>query len=130
MEPNTHLSVSDCPASYNSNKEFVREYQRIISTLLYLANLTRPDLAHSVNQCSKFMSELNPGPSHMIAARLILKYLTGTTEKGLTYEAQPSSRANLLWGFADANHTSDPDIRRSVTGHVVMIAGEAVSWSY
>eukprot|EP00961_Rhodomonas_salina_P304023 3941452-Rhodomonas_salina.2 len=85
MEPNTHLSVSDCPASYNHNKEFVLEYQLIIGALLYLANLTRPDLEHSINQCSKFMS--NPGPSHMIqvAARRILKYLAGTTEKGLTY---------------------------------------------
>eukprot|EP00961_Rhodomonas_salina_P155877 2098894-Rhodomonas_salina.1 len=127
MEPNTHLSVSDCPASYNCNKEFVLEYQQIIGPLLYLANLTRPDLAHSVNQCSKFMS--NPGPSHMIAARVILKYLAGTTENGLTYEAQPASRANLLWGFADADHAGDPDTQRRVTGYVLMIAGAAVSWS-
>eukprot|EP00961_Rhodomonas_salina_P277349 3748006-Rhodomonas_salina.1 len=70
MEPNTHLSVSDYPASYNCNKEFVREYEQIIGTLLYLANLMQPDLVHSVNQCSKFMS--NPGPFHMIAARQIL----------------------------------------------------------
>eukprot|EP00961_Rhodomonas_salina_P116973 1574527-Rhodomonas_salina.1 len=65
----------------------------------------------------------------MIAARWILKYLAGTTEKGLTYEAQPTSRANLLWGFADADHTGDPDTRRSVTGYVLMLAGAAVSWS-
>eukprot|EP00961_Rhodomonas_salina_P247871 3349598-Rhodomonas_salina.1 len=65
----------------------------------------------------------------MIAARQILKYLAGTTEKGLTYEAQPTSRANLLWRFADADHTGDPDTQRSVTGYVLMIAGAAVSWS-
>eukprot|EP00961_Rhodomonas_salina_P156699 2110120-Rhodomonas_salina.1 len=123
IEPNTHLSVSDCPDSCNSNKEFVLEYQQIIGTLLYLANFTQPDLAHRVNQCSKFM--LNPGPSNMIAARLILKYLAGTTEKGLTYEAQPASRANLLWGFANADHAGDPDTQRSVTGYVLMIAGAA-----
>eukprot|EP00961_Rhodomonas_salina_P215265 2907345-Rhodomonas_salina.2 len=73
----------------------------------------------------------NPGPSHMIAASWILnlKYLAGTTKKGLTYEAQPASRANLLWGFANADHTRDPDTRRSVTGYMLMIAGAAVSWS-
>eukprot|EP00961_Rhodomonas_salina_P073812 991962-Rhodomonas_salina.1 len=71
----------------------------------------------------------NPGPSHMIAARWILKYLAGTTEKGLTYETQPASRANLLWGFANADHAGDPDTRRSVTGYVLMLAGAAVSWS-
>eukprot|EP00961_Rhodomonas_salina_P163201 2198024-Rhodomonas_salina.1 len=69
----------------------------------------QPDLAHSVNQCSKFTS--NPGPSHMIAARRILKYLAGTVYKGLTYEAQPETRVNLLWGFADADHAGDPDNR-------------------
>eukprot|EP00961_Rhodomonas_salina_P199591 2692058-Rhodomonas_salina.1 len=127
MEQNTHLTVADCPSDFNRNKEFVREYQRIIGALMYLANLTRPDLAHSVNQCSKFMS--NPGPSHMVAARRILKYLAGTTELGITYQAQPSSRANLLWGFADADHAGDPDTRHSVTGDVLMIAGAAVSWS-
>eukprot|EP00961_Rhodomonas_salina_P045719 613930-Rhodomonas_salina.1 len=59
----------------------------------------------------------NPGPSHMIAARRILKYLAGTVDKGLTYEAQPETLANLLWGFADSDHAGDPDTRRSVTGY-------------
>eukprot|EP00961_Rhodomonas_salina_P028907 389959-Rhodomonas_salina.1 len=67
----------------------------------------------------------NPGPSHMIAARQILKYLAGTTELGITYQAQPSTRANLLWGFTDADHAGDPDTRHSVTGYVLMIAGAA-----
>eukprot|EP00961_Rhodomonas_salina_P081525 1096201-Rhodomonas_salina.1 len=49
----------------------------------------------------------NPGPSHMIAASRILKYLVGTVDKGLTYKAQPETRANLLWGFADADHAGD-----------------------
>eukprot|EP00961_Rhodomonas_salina_P099019 1331924-Rhodomonas_salina.1 len=71
----------------------------------------------------------NPGPLHMIAARQILKYLAGTTELGITYQAQPSTRANILWGFADADHAGDPDTRHSVTGYILMIAGAAVLWS-
>eukprot|EP00961_Rhodomonas_salina_P030056 404772-Rhodomonas_salina.1 len=55
MEPNTHLSVSDCPASYNSNKEFVLEYKRIIGALLYLANLTRPGSESSVRNPSNWV---------------------------------------------------------------------------
>eukprot|EP00961_Rhodomonas_salina_P238511 3223678-Rhodomonas_salina.1 len=116
MEPNTHLTVADCPQPYKRNKEFIREYQGIIGVLMYLANLMRPDLAHSVNQCSKFM--LNSGPSHMIATSRILKYL-----------AQPESRANLLWGLADTDHAGDPDTCRSVVGYVLMLSGAAISWS-
>eukprot|EP00961_Rhodomonas_salina_P056429 758188-Rhodomonas_salina.1 len=58
-----------------------------------MATFTRPDLAFEVNQCSRFMS--NPGPSHMAAARRILRYLAGTAHLRLTYEAQPKS--TILW---------------------------------
>eukprot|EP00961_Rhodomonas_salina_P120819 1625993-Rhodomonas_salina.1 len=70
----------------------------------------------------------NPGPLHMEAALWILRYLAGTAHLGLTYEAQPSSRANLLWGFADADHAGDPDTRQSVTRYVTMLNGAAISW--
>eukprot|EP00961_Rhodomonas_salina_P245019 3311073-Rhodomonas_salina.1 len=59
-----------------------------------MATFTRPDLAFAVNQCPRFM--LNPGPLHMAAARRILRYLAGAAHLGLTYEAQPKSRENLL----------------------------------
>ena len=126
MEPNTHLTRADCPSDDKVDKLFKREYQRNIGALMYLS-FTRPDLAHSVNQCSRFMS--NPGPSHMVAARRILRYLAGTMEMGITYVAQPKSRENVLWGFADADHAGDPDTRRSVTGYVLMMCGGAVAWS-
>ena len=93
---------------------------------MYLS-FTRPDLAHSVNQCSRFMS--NPGLVHMNAAKRILRYLAGTMEMGITYTAQPKSRENVLWGFADADHAGDPDSRRSVTRYVLMMCGGAISWS-
>eukprot|EP00961_Rhodomonas_salina_P059348 797325-Rhodomonas_salina.1 len=61
MEPNTHLRKSDCPKIVD--KKFRCKFQRIIGSLMYPTGLTRPDLAHCVNLCSKFMS--NPGPAHM-----------------------------------------------------------------
>eukprot|EP00961_Rhodomonas_salina_P293077 3933434-Rhodomonas_salina.2 len=67
---------------------------------MYLATFTRPDLAFAVNQCSSL---------------------------GIMYVAQPKSRKNLLWGFADADHAGDPDTRRSVTGYVTMMCGAAIS---
>eukprot|EP00961_Rhodomonas_salina_P203744 2749096-Rhodomonas_salina.1 len=127
MEANTHLSASDSPPAHKLDRKFRREYQRIVGSLMYLARFTRPDLALAVNQCSRFMS--NPGPSHMIAARRILRYLAGTASLGITYVAQPKSRENLLWGFADADHAGDPDTRRSVTGYVTMMGGAAISWA-
>eukprot|EP00961_Rhodomonas_salina_P159764 2151819-Rhodomonas_salina.2 len=109
MEANTHLTSADCPPPHKVDKQFKREYQRIVGSLMYLLCFTRPDLAFSVNQCSRFMS--NPGPLHMAAAHSILWYLAGTAHHGITYEAQPKSRENLLWGFADTDHAEDPDTR-------------------
>eukprot|EP00961_Rhodomonas_salina_P008343 113523-Rhodomonas_salina.1 len=108
MEANTHLSASDSQPAHKLDRKFRREYQRIVGLLMYLATFARQDLAFAVNQCSRFM--LNPGPSHMIAARRILCYLAGTASLGITYVAQLKSQENLLWGFADADHAGDPDV--------------------
>jgi hypothetical protein len=65
----------------------------------------------------------------MIAAKRILRYLKGTSHLGITYSRRNDAKANLLWGFADADHAGDPDTRRSVTGYVTMMNGGAISWS-
>eukprot|EP00961_Rhodomonas_salina_P103052 1385749-Rhodomonas_salina.1 len=64
----------------------------------------------------------------MEAAHRILCYLAGAAHLGLTYEAQPASRANLLWGLADADHASDPDTWQNVTGYKTMLNCAAISW--
>ena len=38
------------------------EYARVIGSLMYLTNCTRPDLAHAVNVLSRYTS--NPGHTH------------------------------------------------------------------
>eukprot|EP00961_Rhodomonas_salina_P213464 2883073-Rhodomonas_salina.2 len=127
MEANTHLTSADCPPPHKVDKQFKQEYQRIVGSLMYLLCFTCPDLAFSVNQCSRFMS--NPGPLHMAAASQILWHLAGTAHHGITYKVQPKSRENLLWGFADADHAGDPDTRKSVTGYVTMLCCAAISWA-
>jgi len=124
-EPNTHLLRSDQPLI--PNKDVVRQYQQMVGSLMYLACFTRPDIAYAVNQCAKFM--LNPGPTHVQAAKRILGYLAGTKDHKLTYtrSAQPGV-GNVLTTYADSDHAGDPDSRRSVTGYVCMLNGGAVSW--
>eukprot|EP00961_Rhodomonas_salina_P125187 1686839-Rhodomonas_salina.1 len=93
---------------------------------MYAAVLTRPDIAFSVNQCARFMS--NPGPEHIAVAKCILRYLKGTKNLKLTYRRQPAATANILVCYADSDHAGDPDTRRSVTGYIVMLNSAAVSW--
>ena len=78
-----HLTDADCPPLDRRNPEVVRDYQMCIGALMYLTCFTRGNCSFAVNQCARFMS--NPGPSHIAAARRILRYLAGSRALGLTY---------------------------------------------
>jgi hypothetical protein len=54
-----------------------------VGCLSYLVNMTRPDLAFTYSQLSKFVQ--SPGPVHLAAAERPLAYLRGTYNEGITY---------------------------------------------
>jgi len=64
VDPQLHLTKNSC--------EHVQqmEYARVIDSLMYLTNSTRPDLAHSVNVLSRYTS--NPGHKHWKAITRVL----------------------------------------------------------
>ena len=69
---------ADCPAKGKEDKKIIKEYQQLVGALLYVSAWTRPEITFVINQCAKFMS--NPGPTHLVAAKRILRYLKGTSE--------------------------------------------------
>jgi hypothetical protein len=117
-EANMHLTDADCPPLDKRNPEVVRDYQMCIGALMYLTCFTRGDCSFAVNQCARFMS--NPGPSHIAAARRILRYLAGTRTLGLTYTKDAGDPCLASTGGKD---------RRSVSGWAVMLNGAMVTWS-
>ena len=83
MEANAHLCADDCPPLDERDPEVVRNYQQCIGACIYLTAFIRLDCCFAVNQMARFMS--NPGPSHVAAARRVLRYLAGTRSLGITY---------------------------------------------
>jgi hypothetical protein len=78
------LSKMDQPQSETERKEMQsKPYQSLVGALLYSSISTRPDVAHAVNMCSRFMSD--PGNKHWKAAKRILRYLKATSDLGLNY---------------------------------------------
>jgi hypothetical protein len=125
MVPGLHLSKDDCPEV--PDKEQTRIYQQLTSSLMYIACGTRPDIDYTVSTCMQFMSNL--GPRHMEAAKHIVCYLKGTNHVGLMYSRQQPELANRLFRYVDADHASDLDDRKSVSGYILMLNGAAISWS-
>lgn len=97
-------------------------YQKLIGSLMYLAVLTRPDIAYSVSYLSQFNNCY--GHTHWNYAKRVLRYLQCTKNYCLRY----SNNNNDLKGFVDSDWASDALDRKSYTGFCFMLSGSAVSW--
>eukprot|EP00253_Pinus_taeda_P016442 PITA_16442 len=87
-------------------------YRQLVGKLLYLTH-TRPDLSFAVGLVARFMQ--TPRESHWKAAKRILRYVRGTIQFGIHYNAEASP---LLVGFTDSDWAGDPDDWKSTAGYV------------
>jgi hypothetical protein len=69
-----------------------------------------------------------PGLKHWKYAQHILRYLKGTATKGMLY-SNPFGRAVKIEIFSDSDWGQNIDDRKSISGFVVCINGNPVSWS-
>ncbi|KAJ9509995.1 hypothetical protein QJQ45_011674 [Haematococcus lacustris] len=97
-------------------------YAELVGSLMHLAVCTRPDIAHAVGLCAKYMAA--PTQQHWEALYGVLRYVASTVSHGLAFGG-----AEGLVGFCDADFAGDLDTRRSTTGFVFTMHGAAVSWS-
>lgn len=74
-------------------------YQEAVGGLLYLAIISRPDIAFQVNKASQFNSKYDE--SHWTAVKRIFRYLRGTVNTGIHYTS--TNKEFTLIGFADAD---------------------------
>jgi len=107
-----------------------RAYQEIVGTLLYAAISTRPDIAHAVHQLTRRMQD--PQVDDMQRAKRVLRYLSGTKQWCLQFGGRRGGDSDLsmeVSAFADADFANDVGDRRSVSGWVVKLDGDPISWS-
>ena len=98
------------------------EYSRIIGSLMYLMDCTRPDIANSVSRLSRYTC--NPNEEHWKAIIRVLRYLRYTANYGLHFTRYPA----VLEGYSDANWISDSKNIRSTSGYIFVLGGAAISW--
>ena len=108
-----------------SEPKFNSPYREVVGSLLFLAMISRPDIAYSVGVASRFLD--NHDDSHWHAVKRILRYLKETQNFGLLFHRERESDA--LVGYSDADYAADIDTRRSTTGYVFMMNGGCIAWS-
>jgi hypothetical protein len=126
LNPGSCLSTSMSPQNSTEVAEMHQyPYISIVSSLMYLALTTRPDITYAARVLARFNS--NPGLPHWQAVKHVLCYLKGTLDHKLTY--RPSDTSELFITYSDANYGGNLDNGRSTGGYVVKIGTGAVSWS-
>jgi hypothetical protein len=116
-----------------SDADITPKYQRLVGCLLYLAIATRPDIAYYAMWLGQFNA--SPSRAHFLAAKHVLRYLSGTRNLALCL-GSPSPRVpSTLRGYlqnvgcSDADWASDAIDRKSISGYSFYFEGSLVSWS-
>ncbi len=111
-----------------TDDEFVEarhlKYPAVVGSIMYAATITRPDIAYAAGLLARTASKWNKG--HVKAAGHLLRYLRGTSDLCLTFDAISSKRVAL--GYADADWGGCLDTRRSTTGYLFRTFGGPVAW--
>ncbi|XP_019196059.1 PREDICTED: uncharacterized protein LOC109189892 [Ipomoea nil] len=97
-------------------------FRRLVGKLLYLTN-TRPDISYSVQQLSQFVDK--PRDTHLATTHRILRYLKGSTGKGLFYASKSSLK---LQGFSDSDWATCTETRKSITWYWIYLGESPISW--
>ena len=112
-------------ARKNGEIKVVEDYpvREAVGALLYLEEMTRPDLGNAIRDLSSYVS--NPTEEVVLGIKRVFRYLVGTIDKGLYFRAEGKGR---LTAYCDASYAECILTRKSITGYVIMIDDDVVDW--
>lgn len=98
-------------------------YRELIGCLMYLSVCSRPDITYALSYLSQFNTAFTR--QHWLAAKRILRYLSGTINKRLMFVKSGSFDLSV---FADADFANNVVDRRSYSGFIIKIGDSTVCW--
>jgi hypothetical protein len=115
-----------CPKTDMQREEASKYlYKELVGKLMYLVTCTRPDIAFTIRELAKIMS--NHGHQHWQAAKHLLWYLQGTRSHGIIYRHKDDPYL-IFRTFTDLDWAQG-ESRKSICGYVVEMGGGAIAWA-
>ncbi len=116
-------------------------YRELLGGISYISHASRPDAIHLNNQLAKVANE--PMWEHWTLALELLSFLYHSRFWGVKfggYDLSPQvtfatrgmdlpHKEPAVVGYADANHGTGIDDKRSISGFVIKVCGGPVSWA-
>jgi hypothetical protein len=127
--PSERLSADMCPKTDKdralaATKPY-SDYCAIVGKCMYLSTCTRPDISYAVRELARYMS--NYGTRHYAAAKHLLRYLKGTSSRGILY-GNVDNMTPIFRSFADSDWATSAN-RKSISGYLIECGGGPLAWS-
>lgn len=120
METNFLNSRSDDSAKIPNNNK----YRKAIGSLLYIATVSRPDIATAVGILCRRVEK--PTKRDWEAVKRVMRYLAFTINKSLQLSSTDTMELEC---FVDSDWAGDKTDRKSTSGYVFCLGKGTVAWS-
>jgi hypothetical protein len=97
-------------------------YQSMIGSLMYVMAATRPDIAYTIGDLSRYNHD--PSNEHMVALKCVVRYLNGTKDWCLRFGGEEEG---TLRCYVDSDYARCQDDYKSTSGLVITFGG-AIDW--
>jgi hypothetical protein len=121
MQSNIKL-VKSTPKESEQFRKRGLDYRSAIGSLNYLSQCTRPDITYAVGKLSQFLE--NPNDTHWTAFKRVVRYLKGSQDWGILYQA---GSGHEIEGYVDSSWAED-DHSLSTSGYNFQCGRGLVSW--
>ena len=98
-------------------------FRQIVGSLIYLT-ITRPDLSYPVGVISQFMAR--PTEAHLQCAQRVLRYVSGTKDRGLLYRTGTTAQ---LVRYTNADWAGNAADRGSTSGYAFSLGSPTIAWN-
>ena len=127
--PTSQTALGSDPEGSPINETW--KYSSVVGMLLYLSVNTRTDVVFAVSQVAQFNS--NPKQSHASAVKMIIRYLSATSDKGIIFTPTTDFKVDC---FVDADFTGlygreHQDLSTSThsqTGYIMFFCSYPLIW--